>query len=232
MKRFYKVAEVVATADGFGIALDDRPVRTPGRAALAVPSTGLAEAIADEWNGQGDKIDPRSMPLTGLANAAIDRILPEREAFARGLAQFGESDLLCYRAEGPAPLVHRQAEHWDPILDWAKRRFDIAFENITGIVHRPQPPATLDRLYATVLARTPFELAGLSPLVTVSGSLLIALAVAEQAIGLDAAWNAATLDEQWQAETWGEDAEAAKALAARRIDFDAGARFLNLLRVV
>ncbi len=229
MKRFYKAAEVVATGEEYGIALDGRPVRTPNRAALAVPSADLARAIADEWNEQGDQIDPRSMPLTGLANAAIDRISPEREPFARGLAQFGESDLLCYRAEGPAPLVRRQAEHWDPILDWARRRFDVAFEIAIGIVHRPQPPATLDRLYATVLARTPVELAGLSPLVTVSSSLLIALAVADQAIGLDAAWNAATLDEQWQTEKWGEDAEAAKALAARRIDFDAGARFLDLL---
>ncbi|HET9427413.1 MAG TPA: ATP12 family protein [Allosphingosinicella sp.] len=229
MKRFFKAAQVVATADGFEIALDGRPVRTPGRSALAVPAAALAAAIADEWNKQGDKIDPRSMPLTGLANAAIDRISPDPERFARGLAVYGESDLLCYRAEGPSPLVCRQAEQWDPILDWATRRFDVAFETVTGIVHRPQPPATIERLQSAVLARTPFELAGLSPLVTVSGSILVALALAEQAIGFDEAWRAATLDEQWQAEKWGVDDEASKALAGRRADFEAGARFLALL---
>lgn len=228
MKRFYKSAGILHSAEGFGIVLDGRLVRTPGRAPLAVPSERLAEAIVEEWNAQGEKIDPRSMPLTGLANAAIDRIAPDRERFARGLAVFGESDLLCYRAEGPAPLVRRQSELWDPILDWARRRFDVAFETVAGIIHRPQPAATVERLQSAVLARTPFELAGLSPLVTVSGSILIALALAEGAIGLESAWDAATLDEQWQAEQWGEDEEATKALAGRRADFEAGARFLAL----
>lgn len=229
MKRFYQSAGILPSLEGFGIVLDGRPVRTPGRAPLAVPTERLAEAIVAEWNAQGEKIDPRSMPLTGLANAAIDRIAPVRARFARGLAVYGESDLLCYRAEGPAPLVRRQSDLWDPILDWARHRFDVAFEIVAGIIHRPQPSATIDRLRSAVLARTPFELAGLSPLVTVSGSLLIALALAEEAIGLESAWDAATLDEQWQAEQWGEDEEATKALASRRADFEAAARFLGLL---
>jgi chaperone required for assembly of F1-ATPase len=226
VKRFYKLATV---GEGNAVLLDGRPVRTPGRAPLALPGASLAEAIADEWNEQGDTINPRAMPLTGLANAAIDRISPAPEAFAAGLAIYGESDLLCYRATGPAPLVARQTELWDPLLTWAQDRYDIAFEVTSAILHQPQPPETVERLAAAVHARDAFELAGLSPLVTVSGSLVIALAVAEGAVSLDAAWAAAALDEHWQAEQWGEDVEAAKALAGRRADFAAAARFLSLL---
>lgn len=226
MRRFYKTASV--GADNL-ILLDGRPVKTPGRAPLAPPGASLAAAIADEWNEQGETIDPRAMPLTGLANAAIDRIAPARETFARGLAVYGESDLLCYRADAPAPLAARQKELWDPILDWARVRYDIAFAVTAGITHRPQPPETVARLAAAVGARDPFVLAGLSPLVTISGSLVVALALAEGAIGLDQAWAAASLDEQWQAEQWGEDKEAAGALAGRRAEFAAAARFLSLL---
>ncbi|MGE0180283.1 MAG: ATP12 family chaperone protein [Sphingomonas sp.] len=226
MKRFYKTVTVAA---GNRILLDGRPVKTPGRADLAAPTMGLAEAVADEWMAQGETIDPRAMPLTGLANAAIDRIAPEREAFAAGLAAYGESDLLCYRAQNPAALVARQAERWEPILAWARDRYDIAFEIMSGVIHKCQPPATVDRLHRAVLARDAFALAGLSHLVTVSGSLLIALALAEGAIDLEAAWAAATLDEQWQADQWGVDDEAAAALAHRRADFEAGQRFLSLL---
>ena len=226
MKRFYRAA---AVGEGGRILLDGKPVRTPGRRELAVPSEALAAAIADEWNEVGDTIDPRAMRLTGLANAALDRIAPDPGAFARGLAAYGESDLLYYRAEGPAPLVSRQSESWDPILAWAQQRYDAVFELATGVMHMPQPADTLARLEAAVAGRDPFALAGLSPLVTLSGSLLLALALAEGALSRDAAWAAATLDESWQADSWGEDAEAAAALAGRRRDFDAAARFLALL---
>jgi chaperone required for assembly of F1-ATPase len=226
VKRFYKEASVGA---GREVLLDGRRVQTPGRVPLALPNARLAEAIADEWNAQGETIDPRAMPLTGLANAAIDRIAPAPESFAHGLAIYGESDLLCYRAAGPAPLVARQTELWDPILEWAQDRYAIAFAVTAGITHKPQPPETIQRLAAAVAARNPFELAGLSPLVTISGSLIIALALAEGALSLDAAWTAASLDEQWQVDQWGEDAEAMQALANRRADFAAAARFLSLL---
>ena len=226
VKRFYKAATV---GEGRRILLDGKPVKTPGRADLALPTDALADAIADEWNAQDREIDPRFMSLTGLANAAIDRIAPDPAAFARGLAAYGESDLLCYRAEGPAPLVSRQAQSWDPILAWAQQYYDAVFELASGITHMPQPPESIARLNAAVAARDPFALAGLSPLVTISGSLLVALALAEGAISLDTAWAAATLDEQWQAEHWGDDAEAAAALANRRRDFEAAARFLALL---
>jgi len=226
VKRFYRAA---AVGPDRNILLDGRPVKTPGRADLALPTDALAGAVADEWNAQGETIDPFSMPLTGLANAAIDRVAPDPAAFARGLAAYGESDLLYYRAEGPAPLVARQAKLWDPILAWAQQRYDAVFELAAGIIHMPQPVETIARLGAAVASRDPFQLAGLSPLVTISGSLLVALAVAEGTLGLDEAWDAATLDEQWQAEHWGEDGEAAQALAGRRRDFAAAARFLALL---
>jgi chaperone required for assembly of F1-ATPase len=228
VKRFYRYAGVGGGGGG-RILLDGRPVKTPGRRDLAAPTAALAEAIADEWNAQDDVVDPLAMPLTGLANAAIDRIAPDAAAFARGLAAYGEADLLCYRVEGPAPLAARQAELWDPILAWAQQRYEIVLELALGIIHMPQPPETLARLAAAVAARDPFRLAGLSPLVTISGSLLIALALAEGAISLDQAWAAATLDEQWQAAQWGEDGKAAAALADRRRDFAAAARFLALL---
>lgn len=230
MKRFWKEVAIAAGDKGFAIELDGRPVRTPGRAPLAVPTAALAEAIADEWRAVTDTIDPRAMPLTGLANAAIDRIAPDAAGFAAGLARYGESDLLCYRADYPAPLVERQRAHWDPPLDWARGRYDAALNIATGVMHRPQPPATLARLGEAVAARTPFELAGLSPVVTVTGSLLLALALIEGALDAGTIWEAAQIDEAWQAEQWGEDELAAQARAARREEFDAGARFLALLR--
>lgn len=230
MKRFFDKATVQPCESGYGIALDGRPVRTPAKAALVVPTTALADAIAGEWNAQEAKIDPRNMPLAGLANAAIDRIAPDPASFADSIAVFGESDLVCYRAEHPAPLIARQAALWDPVIDWARSRFDIVFHVTSGIIHHPQPEATLERLRAAVATRTPFELAGLHLLVTISGSLLIGLALHEQAISLDTAWEAGHVDELWQAEQWGEDELAFQARAARRRDFEIGARFLDLLR--
>ena len=230
MKRFYKEA-IAAESGGEGlvILLDGRPVMTPASRQLALPSVALAEAVAAEWNGQGEKIDPRSMPLTGLANAAIDRAAPDPAAFARSLARYGESDLLCYRAEGPESLVRRQREAWDPLLTWARRRFDVDFTLVEGIIHRPQPEETVGRLARAVEARDPFELAALSPLVTISGSLVVALALAENAIKMEEAWTAATVDEAWQSEQWGADDLAAAALEARRLEFEAAWRFLQLL---
>jgi chaperone required for assembly of F1-ATPase len=229
MKRFYKEAAVLPEAGGLAVLLDGRPVKTPARHFLRVPTEELAEAIAAEWNAQGEDIDPRSMPLTGLANAAIDRVEPDAAEFARGIALYGESDLLCYRSEGPQVLVRRQAAAWDPLLEWARKRYDIGFEVTAGVMHKPQPVQTVERLADAVAARDAFRLAALQPLTTISGSLVIALALAEGEIGLDTAWTAATLDEAWQAEQWGEDELATQALKARRRDFEAAYRFLTLL---
>jgi chaperone required for assembly of F1-ATPase len=229
VKRFYKAAEAAPAAGGWEIKLDERPVKTPARRPLLLPNAALAEAVAEEWRAQGDRIDPRSMPVTGLANAAIDRIAPDTQAFARSLALFGESDLLCYRADGPEPLVRRQAEAWDPLLAWARGRYDIDFEIITGVMHRPQPARTVEQLARAVTARDPFRLAAMSPLVTIGGSLVIGLALDEEAVDLEAAWMAATVDEAWQAEQWGEDSEAAARLALRRREFEDAYSFRRLL---
>jgi chaperone required for assembly of F1-ATPase len=204
-------------------------VRTPARAALVVPTVALANAIAQEWRAVGETIEPRSMPLTGLANAAIDRIAPERQTFAEGLARYAEADLACYRAEGPRGLVAAQAQHWDKLLAWARRRYDVDFRTTTGLVHVAQPDATVEALAHAVEALDPFHLAGLSPLVTVGGSLVAALAVVEKAIAPEEAWEAVSVDERWQLEQWGADAEAETALENRHRDFLAGARFLELL---
>ena len=194
-----------------------------------MPTQDLAEAIADEWRGVEAEIDPRKMPLTGLANAAIDRVAPERQTFASGLARFAEADLACYRAEGPSSLIDRQKQHWDALLGWARRRYDVDFVTTSGLMHVAQAAATVERLSHAVAALDPFRLAGLSPLVTIGGSLVTGLAVLEKAISPEQAWDAVTVDERWQLEQWGADPEAEAALENRRCDFMPAARFLALL---
>ena len=225
MKRFWTAVTVNTDR---AIELDGKPVRTPGRAPLALPTDALAEAVAEEWRAVAGEIDPRAMPLTGLANAAIDRVGADPALFARGLAVYAESDLLCYRAEAPDDLVARQRTAWDPLLDWARARYDVHIETATGILHRAQPPATLARLGEAIAARDAFALAALSPVVTIGGSLIAALALAEGAASAIQVWDAITLDEEYQAERWGRDPLAAAGIEARRRDFDAGVRFLLL----
>ena len=229
MKRFWKRAEAVEGDGGWSVELDGRPLRTPARAPLTVPGKELALAIAGEWNDAGEEVDPRTMPLTGIANAAIDRVAPERETFARNLATYGESDLACYRADGPAGLVERQSESWDRLLGWARRRYDVDFCTTEGVMHVAQPDATVQRLAHAVATLDPFRLAALSPLVTVGGSLVAALAVAERAMTAHDAWQAVTVDDAWQREQWGADAEAEAALENRKRDFFAAASFLALM---
>lgn len=226
MKRFYTD---VAVTDTLGIALDGRPVRTPARAELRLPTRALADAVAAEWAAQGADVRPDTMVLTGLANAAIDRIAPARGDFARALAAYAESDLLCYRADEPPPLVARQAALWDPWLGWAHQRYDVGFTVATGIVHRPQPPATLARIAEAYAVFDAFMLAGLNIVVTVTGSAVLGLAYADGAIDADALWAAGQLDEIWQAEQWGEDDLAIAARATRQAALASAERFRALL---
>jgi chaperone required for assembly of F1-ATPase len=229
VKRFWKDVSVEREADGWGIRLDGRSVKTPARVSLQVPTIALAEAIADEWCAVGEKIDPRAMPLTGLANAAVDRVAPDRQAFAEGLARYAEADLACYRAEGPRELVARQEKEWDALLDWARRRYDVDFATTCGLIHVGQPTGTVEQLRHAVAALDVFHLAGLSPLVTIGGSLLAGLAVEQRAITADQAWRAVSIDDRWQLDEWGADPEAERALENRRRDFFAAAQFLGLL---
>lgn len=230
MKRFWDTAEAIATVCGFAIALDGRRVKTPAKADLILPTEGLANAVAAEWNGVGETVDPRAMPLTGFANAAIDRICPAKKDFAAGIARYGESDLTCYRAEGPDMLVAWQQEAWDALLDWARRRYDVDFAICSGVMHVEQPADTVRKLNHEVATLDAFQLAGLSPMVTIGGSLVAALAVHEEMLPAESVWEAVSLDDRWQLEQWGDDAEARAALDARRRDFLAAARFLELLR--
>jgi len=229
LKRFWTSAEAVTVEGGWGVRLDKRPLRTPGRSLLVVPTEPLAQAVAKEWAEAGETVDPHAMPLTGLANAAIDRVAEDRAAFAAGLARYAEADLACYRSEGPETLAERQRQSWDSLLGWARRRFDVDFAITTGIVHVAQPRPTVERLAHEVAALDPFRLAGLSPLVTIGGSLVAALAVLEGGLTAEDAWQAVSIDERWQVEKWGSDAEAEAAIANRRRDFLAAARFLELL---
>ena len=229
MKRFWKVAEAVAADGGWGIALDGRMVSTPGRAPLVVASRALIEAIAAEWGAQGNRIDPATMPLTGLANAAIDLARPDPATFAAPIAAYAESDLLCYRDARDAALQAEQAAAWNPLLAWAEDRHGIEFTLAQGVIPVDQPPATVAALRGALLGYDPYRLAALTPIVTIGGSLVAALALAERAFDAAALWEAVNLDELYQERRWGVDSEAQKARARREADWNSAARFLALL---
>lgn len=229
MKRFWKVAAATEAEGGWSVQLDGKPLRTPARAPLVIPTRPLADAIVAEWQSAPDEFEPRDMPLTGLANAAIDRVASDPPAFARSLAQYGETDLTCYRAQTPAALAAAQAQAWDHLLAWARRRFDVDFRTTDGIVHVAQPSGTVKQLAHAVGALDPFRLSGLHPLVTISGSLVAALALLERAISVDECWQAASVDDRWQLDQWGSDFEAEARLNNQRLDFLNAARFLELL---
>ena len=229
MKRFWKEASVVQADGGWGIALDGRPVRTPQRAPLAVANPALAEAIAAEWRVQGETIDPAAMPMTGLTNAAIDLAIPDPATFAEPIAAYAATDLLCYRDDRDALLQAEQAAAWNPLLAWAEARFGIEFDITQGILPIDQPPATVAALRAAVLALDPWRLTALTPLVTIGGSLVAALALAADAYDAEALWQVVSLDELYQERRWGADELATAQRAAHKRDWDNAARFLTLL---
>lgn len=228
MKRFYREVAVAPAEGGHGVVLDGRPIRTPGRALLAVPTAALAAAIASEWHAQGETVLPQTMPLTGIANAGIDLVAPDKTAFAEPLARYGESDLLCYRAP-EADLAAEQGRVWNPILEWAEARLRVEFALASGVMHVAQPAGTVEVLGAALLALDPFRLAALSPIITIGGSLVAGLALVHGAFDSESLWRAVTLDERWQEERWGEDAEATAARQLRHNEWQAAARFLALL---
>ena len=229
-KRFYKQAAVIDREDGgYGIALDGRPIRTPGGSQLAAPTRALAEAVAAEWNAQGDEISPQTMPMMRLAATAIDRIGRERMAIVDGIAAYGGSDLLCYRAESPAGLVERQAKLWQPLLDWAAETHGARLAVTQGISHIAQDEAALAALRKAVESQDDYRLAAVSQLTPACGSLVIALALLAGHIGADRAVEASQLDEDWQAEQWGQDKEAIDRRANVAREIADAARFLELL---
>ncbi len=224
-KRFWTSAVIVPEGEDFAIQLDGRPVRTPLKERLRVPTRAFAEEVAREWAEQGEVLDPNTMPATRLANAAIDKVRPQRPEVVEMLASYGASDLLCYRAEGPSTLIARQEAGWDPLLAWSAEELGADLAVGSGVMPVAQAPGDLQRLREPVEAMDAFELAAFHDLVALSGSLVLALAVALGRLSAEEAWRLSRLDEDFQIEEWGDDEEAAEAAARRRRAFLDAARF-------
>jgi chaperone required for assembly of F1-ATPase len=229
MRRVYATVETRPVDECWGVALDGKPVRTPAKFELAVPSLALAAAIAAEWDAQREEIRPETMPLTRLAATAIDRTPAQRDLVVAETANYAATDLVCYRAERPPALAARQDAVWQKLIDWAALRYDAALAITAGIVPAPQSPAALRAFAAIVAAQDDFRLTALHTLTAAAGSLIIALALLEGRLDAETAFTAAQLDETFQIETWGEDTEAAARRRTLAADIAAAARFIALL---
>jgi chaperone required for assembly of F1-ATPase len=230
MKRFYKDANACAEGAGWRVLLDGRGVRTQGGRAQIVPNEPLAAALAAEWAGQGEEIDPARFVLRDLADYALDVIAADRAAVLADLLRYAETDTLCYRAEADEPSHTRQLELWEPLLLAAEARWDVQFERVAGIIHRPQPAETLARLEAVLAPKDAFTLAALVTLTTLSASLVIGLGALESDADLALLWRASELEADWQVEQWGKDDEAELRAVRRFATFTAAARFAELVR--
>ena len=229
-KRFWTDVTVVPSGPGFSITLDGRGVKTPGKSPLVVPSPAMADAIAAEWAAQGEVIDPLTMPATRAANSAIEKIMPHRAAVIDALAEFGASDLVCYRADGPSELVARQAAAWDPLLAWAKEALGAELRTTTGVMFLAQPAEALAALQAPLEEATAFELAGLHDLIMLAGSLVIGLK-AREVDDPAPLWAASRVDETYQADIWGHDEEAMEAAEEKAMAFANAHRFYRMAQV-
>ncbi|MEI8180779.1 ATP12 family protein [Aestuariivirga sp.] len=227
-RRFYKD---VTVTDDLGIALDGRPVKTPMKAPLRLPTRALADAVAVEWEEQGEEIKPATMTLTKLANTAIDRVAVQHEAIVQEVLEYANSDLVCYRTDRPPDLVALQVKDWDPIVDWARTALDAPFEVTDGIIHRPQPEAAISAFAPVVQGLTDFELAAFYSIMTLTGSAILAMMLTRKAIAPEAGWTAAHVDEDYQIEHWGQDDEARDRRAGRHAEFMTCCRFMELARV-
>lgn len=228
-KRFWTAATVEALDHGFTVKLDGRDVRTPLKTLLAMPSRALAAGVAQEWDAQTKIIDPTSMPLTRAVNATLDKVVPQQAEVAANLADYGGTDLLCYRATAPEGLIERQKAAWDPMLDWAEEMFGGRLIVTQGIMHVPQPAPVVQALRGRVEAMTPWELTALSEFVTLSGSLILALAAMDGREPEDL-WPLSRIDEDWQVEQWGVDEDEAARIAVKQDAFAQAGRYLKLLR--
>ena len=230
MKRFYKQAAAEKTPDGFRILLDGKPVKTPGRQTLVLPTAALADMVAQEWQAQGEEITPATMPMLRLANTTQDGVSAHRADVAAAILRFGEHDLLCYRAHDTPELLCRQREAWDPLLNWAADQVGAGLAVTEGISHIPQSPESLDALHRAVLAFDDHGLAALHVMASITGSLVLGLALAEGALNPAQAFQLSRLDEMFQAERWGEDAEAQQRASALARELDVAARFMMFAR--
>lgn len=229
MKRFYKLAAAAPVEGGFAVQLDGRGIKTPAKANLVLPGEALAQAIAREWQAQGDEIDPASMPLMTLASTTIDRVIPGQREVAEIVAAYGESDLLCYRATSDqAELAARQHQAWQPWLDWAMQQLDAPLSVTEGISYVSQSPDSLNALSQVVTACDAYELTSLHEFTSITGSLVLGIAVLQDALPAADAFSLAHIDEVHQAELWGRDEEAEARLEKRRSELLNAAEFLRL----
>jgi len=229
VKRFYQNATVIEAEGGFTVSLDGKPVRTPAKQALAVPSRALAEAIAEEWRRQGDTVNPRSLPLTRLCSIAIDLVEPRRDEVVAEIAKYAGTDLVCYRAEEPAELTARQHAIWQPLVDWAALRFDAPLAVTAGVLPVAQAEDTLRAFERAITAYDTPHLAALHLATAACGSLVVALALVEGQIDAEGAFAAAELDESFEIERWGEDSEQTRRRTALKADIELARRFVELL---
>ncbi|MCX7558716.1 ATPase [Sulfitobacter sp. F26204] len=229
-KRFWKETAVEKVAEGFEIKLDGRSVKTPAKRALILPTQAMAKAVAAEWDAQEGEIIPHKMPATKTANAAIDKVLVQHREVAEMLAAYGDSDLLCYRAEAPEELVTRQHALWDPMLDWAQENLGVQLGLRTGVMHQPQEAAALQVLRDQTRKLSAFELAAFHDLVSLTGSLILGFATTRQARPPEEIWELSRLDETWQAEQWGSDDEAEEMARIKKASFLHAARMFMLCR--
>ena len=227
-QRFYKDADVGEAEGGFAVTLDGKPIRTPSRRVVAVPVRPLAEAIAAEWRAQGETLDPLTMPLTRFANSVVEGVIDRADLVRDDIAKYLQSDLLFYRAGHPEGLVQREAQRWDPVLDWARDSLGAHFILAEGIMHVSQPEAAVMAARAA-LPTDPWTIAAAHVVTTVTGSALLALALVHGVRDADQVWAAAHVDEDWNAEQWGADEEAVARRATRQVDFRAAVQILNVL---
>lgn len=227
-KRFYTEVTVGEIDSGYEIRLDDRVLKTPLKRDFTVPSREMALAIADEWDAQETHVNPASMIVTRLANTAVDRVLGDELRIVGELVDFAASDLVCYRAGTPSSLDRHQALHWDPVLAWVKSAIGAQFVGVEGIVHHAQPETAIEAVADTLKNESQFRLTAIHNMTTLTGSTLIAMMVAHDALPGDKAWTTAHADEDWQIEQWGSDSEAEARRAERKLDFDATVRFLQM----
>jgi chaperone required for assembly of F1-ATPase len=227
-KRFWKNATVTEVSSGWQVLLDGRPIRTPSKSPMDLPTSEMAHAIAGEWDAQTDDIDPLSMPVTRSANSAIDRVATQHGEVADMLAAYAETDLLSHRAEGPDSLRALQDDGWDPLLDWAGERFGARLLVTSGILPIEQPKPALQRLSEVVHGTDAFRLTALHDLVGLTGSLVLGLAVAHGRLDTDEAWRLSRIDEDWQIAQWGADEEAAEVAARKFAEFLHARRFWEL----
>lgn len=220
MKRFYKTAEVAQAEGGYTVVLDGRSIKTPAKAALILPTEAAAKLVAEEWNNQGDTVDPSAMVHARFANTAIDRIETRRTEVIEDIAAYAGSDLVCYRAERPIALVKKQAEAWDPVVETLKQQDGVILRITSGIMHVTQSPETLAALRAPLEAMTDHQLSAFFTLTTGLGSLVLALSLVRGAFPFDAVFQASQLDALYQEEEWGHDKEAADARAALKSDLE------------